>query len=108
MSEHTPGPWEVIEHEDGSIQTSICGAISSRYCRDNKVMGIEAMANAHLIAAAPEMLAGLKKAIDELENYETSSAFNGDFDEEYNNEDVIDLRDELKTIIAKAKGETNA
>ena len=69
MSKHTPGPWFVIEHKNAdcvwTVQDKECGgghAIALRYMigpRDD-----EDVANARLIAAAPEMLEALK-AIDQ-------------------------------------------
>lgn len=68
MSKHTPGPWEV---EDNFIQTSefmICEVYSKEdYAKHpdvqqdivNKETG---KANAHLIAAAPELLEACRKA----------------------------------------------
>ena len=66
-TQHTPGPWEIIE-SNGQIETTVCGPIKATYRRTRNVsdeertanmaaMEIEAMANAHLIAAAPALLA---------------------------------------------------
>lgn len=70
---HTPGPWEVSEQEDGSDaiksktrfiiipDQGICGATVS-----------EAVANARLIAAAPDMLAALIAIMAAIDADETS------------------------------------
>ena len=63
---HTPEPWEVIVTEN-SIETTVCGPIKVKHRRTLGVsdlerkeniaaMEAEAMANASLIAAAPDLL----------------------------------------------------
>ena len=74
MSEtkHTPGPWEVEEHENGDIETSVCGLVKTTYRSgpsgglDLKQMKEEALANARLIAAAPDLLGALQDCYSEL------------------------------------------
>ncbi|HGP4249070.1 TPA: hypothetical protein ACLM19_005256 [Pseudomonas aeruginosa] len=70
---HTPGPWEIERYSDGLIQ--IVGDV--RIVSDdeeNVTTVVEAVArgdeaNARLISAAPELLEGLKKALEPLEMY---------------------------------------
>lgn len=57
-AQHTPGPW--LSNERGAIETRdrvICRVMDGHTTRAI----IESMANARLIAAAPEMLAMLKR-----------------------------------------------
>lgn len=52
MTEHTPGPWEATRHYDGShwfVEYQLAGV------RHTLVDGLSE-ANAHLIAATPELL----------------------------------------------------
>jgi len=57
MSNHTPGPWTVIEKiRPLNGEKYYCVVSDSGLVLDN----ISAEANAHLIAAAPEMLEALK------------------------------------------------
>jgi hypothetical protein len=65
VSTHTPGPWEVFHHSIGTGVTSTkafdvsdvahCSGFDSRRTRD------EELANARLIAAAPDLLEALKE-----------------------------------------------
>ena len=72
MGKYTPGPWTVDEsHIDGAINAGKRHvALANFYnCHDEEVRVTrdQQKANAHLIAAAPEMLEALKKAVDALE-----------------------------------------
>lgn len=60
MSQHTPGPW-TIEHTD-----EIYGADSApvAYVQDTDRTNQQNRANARLIAAAPELLAALKRIVE--------------------------------------------
>ena len=76
MSEHTKGPWEVARTDAGiivrteSVKKTRAGA--SRYAaiggfdRSDPEQLAEALANARLIAAAPELLEALEGAIPAL------------------------------------------
>jgi hypothetical protein len=66
MSEHTPGPWRISRHPDGEVDspaqfTRIYGPQPSRWVADVGYYEAEWKANAHLIAAAPDLLASLKE-----------------------------------------------
>lgn len=79
---HTPGPWEwkhpfnwegsyILLGADGTV---VCddGSAYGEYSREIDPEGDECnQANARLIAAAPELLAALKKISAKLENIET-------------------------------------
>lgn len=89
---HTPGPWRIVRI-DGELVGSIYRG-KTRICAwilDDMKSQREAEANAHLIAAAPEMLAVLEKL--------SSLLVDG---EEYV---PLELREELTTAIRKARGE---
>jgi hypothetical protein len=64
MSGHTPGPWWIENEKDSEGPREI----SDCYGRTAEVYGegSEGDANARLIAAAPELLAALKEAAQEL------------------------------------------
>lgn len=76
MSEHTPGPWDATKsgRADGewSITKHTWGGGS--WGNDNyQVVATakecdEVQANAHLISAAPELLAACREALDYLQN----------------------------------------
>lgn len=59
-------------------------------------------ANAHLIAAAPEMLDALKDALDVIQSHENRNGFKG----EYMDSRIADisLQGNLARVIAKAEG----
>lgn len=62
MPQHTPGPWEVVEYEaeEGDFWKEIEPDVA---CVRK---GREAIANARLIAAAPDLLAALKALAKEV------------------------------------------
>ena len=68
MNNHTPGPWRVIAPRDdyAGIDAETCGIILFGYKDEKDFSGIrgmsaaEAVANAALIAAAPDMLEALQ------------------------------------------------
>lgn len=97
-SKHTPGPWEVlhcgIDSETILVQSGdgleICTTIGEQ-------MGLpEEAANARLIAAAPDMLAACKSALEVLDE----ACQTGYHDAE---KDAPTAR-ELEAAIAKAEG----
>lgn len=69
MSEHTPGPWSVEDHHaegwlsvggpDNSVDL-ICDLLGWQVAEGQTTPLAVAMANARLIAAAPDLLAALK------------------------------------------------
>lgn len=62
-SKHTPGPWAY--QEDSDAYTHIVRGPNNRFiCQLAQVTSAEIEANARLIAAAPELLAELKRAQD--------------------------------------------
>ena len=72
MGKHTPGPWAIDEsHINGSINAGKRHvALASFYnCHDEEVRVTrdQQKANAQLIAAAPDLLAALKQALEALE-----------------------------------------
>ena len=70
MNKHTPGPWSVGGPTGFVNQVYIEPAIGAVYGS-----GDEAQANAHLIAAAPELLEALQEALEDWDD--------DHFDEEY-------------------------
>jgi hypothetical protein len=82
MSEkkYTPGPWKVSEHSDeeesavyspnDSIGLQVCGMRPLQSCANVQYISLEQReANAHLIAAAPELLEALEKIVKEGRDY---------------------------------------
>ena len=76
MSKHTKGPWEVVQTDAGiivrteSVKKTRAGA--SRYAaiggfdRSDPEQLAEALANARLIAAAPELLEALEALVNDF------------------------------------------
>ena len=111
MSKHTPGPWETGKQNghggisieaniNAQIATVYLGIISSNWKRGKETFArpenAEALANARLIAAAPELLEACEAALNYMIN--NARSYGGDENEFPS---VIKLRD----AIAKATGE---
>ncbi len=106
MAKHTPGPW-VIESVHSEALHDVCLGyqvpeagnpilVASAYDDEFGVINyLEAEANARLIAAAPELLLHLEKAIGLLASCGTVIDFTSDEANEINR---------AKDSIAKAKG----
>ena len=110
---HTPGPWEFLEagrtEEEGNAcrPLTICGGnnddLANVYSRDDATVAIsreEAIANARLIAAAPELLAVLQR----LEAHcRVETGFKG----EAHAAEGRDIRKQVQAAITKATGAHN-
>ena len=97
MTEHTPGPWKVIEDPFSEgivaiIQHDEFGLLAVGSCEDRAATGEEDHYNAHLIAAAPDLLAALEE-ISALTAYAGRSM---------KDEAVCDV---ARAAIARARGE---
>lgn len=94
-AQHTPGPWKL----DGAANTNDLdiiaptGRITMLDCEISEVSEDVLTANAHLIAAAPDLLAALRAAEEWAEHIE---------DDE--NRVPIDVRLAMRDAIAKARG----
>ena len=71
MTKHTPGKWAIANYDD-EIDGRKCAVVQPIYSQNNGGVvtaicpGIDRRANARLIAAAPDLLAALKWAVDQL------------------------------------------
>jgi len=99
---HTPAPWKVIEtwrfDHAGNQRDAL--VIVNDDSNADVLSGTNAEANAHLIAAAPVMLKGLRRAEQTVRNL--ASELEGDAKQIAENE-AANLRDD----IAKAEGDNN-
>ena len=88
MSKHTPGPWVVARNTpDAGYSVRTDGEGSFRWIAAMAGKGDTDAANARLIAAAPELLAMLKRMIGAAEHGRDGLAL-----------------DDAKALIAKAEG----
>lgn len=66
---HTPGPWNLEAHKDGAFTVSVMLTPISQMviCARNQLGGRadESVANAKLIAAAPDLLAALEVVVND-------------------------------------------
>ena len=92
MSNHTPGPWEIKRHFDPGYKnisaqkhTALAQVV---WCMEDEDRSPECEANAHLIAAAPDLLEALEKVFTVM-----------------NDDMPVGLRKVCYEAIAKAKGE---
>lgn len=95
MSKHTPGPWEIKRHFDPGYKfisapkhTALAQVV---WCMEDEDRSPECEANAHLIAAAPELLWTLEKLVERVGKDEWFAEWAG----------------MARDAIAKAKGEDN-
>ncbi len=69
MSNHTPGPWVAEIPEDGADRVGVSQMNGDRFiCQCARWGGDEDIANANLIAAAPELRSALNHCLDALYN----------------------------------------
>lgn len=104
MSKHTPGPWllttsgsevegvNVTFHIRSDERVSIASGQSQEHLPDSGIHEEECIANANLIAAAPDLLAALEEAIDMI-----------DIDSNISISSPMAIR--WKEAVAKARGE---
>ena len=96
MSKHTPGPWEIEEHYHFGYRW-ISGPQHSQlaqvvWCMEYEDRSPECEANAHLIAAAPELLEALEYYVEKVADLSRYGV-------------IIEtsLREKAEAAIAKAK-----
>jgi len=98
---HTPGPWK-IEHAPTSLEIVGERYVASvynwsleysAYKETNKALNEEAIGNANLISAAPELLLAIKECIEVLGDYEAEL-----------NEPKGTLRYKLESLVKKTEG----
>lgn len=106
MSGHTPGPWSLIKKMDGFTAVGAQSLIARVYSQAFRDLENE-KANANLIAAAPDLLEALRKAIAELNEIRardgvpyTHAGYQASVTEEY----FSSVVDEGFSAIAKAEG----
>lgn len=71
-SKHTPGPWVVTPHPDQNVDVFAVGEVTDeafQYGLSHTICYQNAEANARLIAAAPDLLEALSKAVRETEQF---------------------------------------
>lgn len=94
---YTPGPWTALwsKYDEGVVivQAGMPSMrVLARFDGDGDGPDEQSLADARLIAAAPDMLAALKAAREELEQYEQDATGEG-----YNNP-------QLNDVISRAEG----
>ena len=108
MSKHTQGPWQVLPAEDDKPYIRIRGTrLGQRYKVANVVSPVdfmpekelkETIANARLIAAAPELLEALKWHLDALDLGDVAFYERHGFN-------VSEVMQRTRAIVKKAEGE---
>jgi hypothetical protein len=100
---HTQGPWRIGEPRDGFIGNVLADNPRRLLAQVTVQDGEQTLANAMLIAAAPDMLDALEAVIDDLEGYIDEAV------DHFASDEWIDgARARLRMAqmaIAKAKGE---
>jgi len=90
MPSHTPGPWE--EYSGGETIHSAGGSLICIVCPEGHTLDSADRANAHLIAAAPELVEALEAVL---------GTFSDATDDIHNHCDPIRM---ARQALAKAKG----
>ena len=109
-TKHTPGPWTILSgtYENGK-QFKVVGDESfyAMVGGDKQSMTSgETLANARLVAAAPDLLAALEKAHGLLSDLESDIHEAGkDCPNLYNADFIPGVRNTLLAALAKAKGD---
>lgn len=93
MSKHTKGPWEIVPVESGVFGGGPWHAIKG--VQGDRVASVSCANDAHLIAAAPEMLDALKGVVRTLEAFSYTTQLG-----ESQSRRLADA----KAVIAKAEG----
>lgn len=95
---HTPGPWAIFDNSGLTLKRSVTVTIGNRkiafYNGDN-------FADAHLIAAAPDMLAALELARDLVDVADNAGAYRDSLRPGY----IEQHKAAIRATIAKARGE---
>lgn len=93
---HTPGPWEThFGFDETGYPCFFIHGMSGDAKRDHAVLANDA----HLIAAAPDLLAALKEALSELATeYPIASRIAGNWPE------MVPVFERINAAIAKAEG----
>ena len=92
QNKHTPGPWKSNPYQHSVIHGF--AVYSDKVCLDKVADGIKSEANAHLIAAAPEMLDALESVLFYLESFQSIEK----------SKDREQEKSKIKGAIAKARG----
>lgn len=98
MKSHTPGPWSVLQHEEGDIVIldKTRGTLAEIFAVNDTRDQETPQANARLIAAAPEILDALNMFITDCQDCRLSGP------------DWSELRSTVihaRSLIAKVKGD---
>lgn len=94
----TPGPW-FVNHSDDGCPWGVVQVSDNRQIRPEGRSFSEAKANAHLVAASPELYEALS-AITEMYTDMINSGDCGNWNPEYDEEVT-----EARRVMAKARGE---
>jgi hypothetical protein len=62
---HTPGPWHTVSSQAGAFEVYDDNGEFVAFARDLLKPDLECQANAHLIAASPELLALVRKHLED-------------------------------------------
>jgi len=109
VSGHTVGPWMVASHPSSVVGLPVVARPSGRSIASVTFFSLgeafanhdrESQANAHLIAAAPDLLMALERSKEGWEN-----AIELDLIPERHKDTAVILADEARAAIAKARGD---
>ena len=96
---HTPGPWYAEGSDIGSAENITVGVAIAGRTDDGYISHAQVQANANLMAAAPELLAALRRTVSLLQYASTDGGIHGcNFDE------WLEMQPECIAAIAKAEG----
>jgi hypothetical protein len=90
-AQHTPGPWEITGFSDCQLITKDVPPALGQPLAIGRTYGPDQIANARLIAAAPELLEALEECAFVLKAHKINDR----------------VRDVAASVIAKAKGGTS-
>jgi hypothetical protein len=98
VTKHTPGPWRATPYSVFSTRQDRRTETIVARCRLSVARTAEGLANAHLIAAAPDLLAACEEALEMAEYLSaTWGTSHGD--------NYAEMAERLRAAIAKARGD---
>ena len=105
MTAHTPGPWAVDYDSEGPfVRMEALAGDDEFFCVYGSTNTDQQHADARLVAAAPDLLAAIDKALDAISAVVNSEDMGGDDWQRWSENELPTIHDTLLTATKRAKG----